>query len=93
MAGLLVHGGIGRTESERRLALSLSLAPMIRLLSLSLPLINFPQQAWFPLVSVPLLVATWTIVRQSGISRKALGLRVGNPLVQLSIAGWGWPRA
>lgn len=89
MAGLLVHGGIGRTESERRLALSLSLAPMIRLLSLSLPLINFPQQAWFPLVSVPLLVATWTIVRQSGISRKALGLRVGNPLVQLSIAGLG----
>ncbi len=89
MAGLLVHGGIGRTESERRLALSLSLAPMIRLLSLSLPLINFPQQAWFPLVSVPLLVATWTIVRQSGIPRKALGLQMGKPLVQLAIAGLG----
>ena len=97
MVGLLVHAALGRTEEERKLALALVLAPMIRLLSLSLPLINFPQEAWYPMTSVPLLAATWIIVRQHNIRRQELGLRTGHASVssrarislQLMIAGGG----
>src|SRR5687768_7838273 len=50
LVALLVHGGIGRSEAERNLALALTLAPLIRLLSFSLPLTQFPQAAWYPIV-------------------------------------------
>ena len=48
---------MGRAEGERKLALALTLAPLIRILSLALPLARFPQAAWYPLVALPLLLA------------------------------------
>jgi len=84
LVGLLVHSALGPVE-EQKLSLALTLAPMIRLLSLSMPLIDFPKELWFPLVSVPLLLGTMIITRQIRMKRKALGLRVGNPLVQALI--------
>jgi membrane protease YdiL (CAAX protease family) len=93
MMTLLVHGALGRNRGESRLTLGLSLAPMIRLLSLTLPLIKFPQEAWYPMVSVPLLAATWIIARQLGLPRQALGLRVRTSVgwagPQLMFAGFG----
>lgn len=85
LVGLLAHSALGRTEGEQKLALALTLAPMIRLLSLSMPLIDFPKEMWFPLVSVPLLLGTVIITRQIGMKRKALGLRLGHPLTQALI--------
>jgi membrane protease YdiL (CAAX protease family) len=89
MAVLLVHAALGRSAEERKLALALTLAPMIRLLSLAMPLVSFPQIAWYPVVSIPLLTATWIIVRQTGVSRQAMGLRIGNPVLQLMVTGAG----
>jgi membrane protease YdiL (CAAX protease family) len=89
MTVLLIHSALGRTMEERRLALSLTLAPLIRLLSLAMPLVNFPQIAWYPIVSIPLLAATWIIVRQTGVPGWAMGLRIGNPVLQLMLTGVG----
>jgi membrane protease YdiL (CAAX protease family) len=71
------------------LALALTLAPLIRLLSLSLPLIRFPQAAWYPIVAVPLLIAAWIVIRLLGVSRQDLGLRFGNLPLQLMLVGGG----
>lgn len=84
-----VHGAIGLRTGSGQLALGLSLAPLIRLLSLSLPLLSFPQMAWYPIVSIPLLIALWLIVRQLGMSRQALGLRSGNLALELLLASGG----
>jgi membrane protease YdiL (CAAX protease family)/DNA-binding XRE family transcriptional regulator len=84
-----IHGAIGQRTSLGAFALALTHAPLIRLLSLSMPLLSFPQMAWYPLVSIPLLIALWLIVRQIGISRQALGLRLGYLPLQLMLISVG----
>lgn len=80
MLGLLAYAAFAPTNAARHFALALVLAPLIRLLSLSLPLLSFPQIMWYPLVSVPLLLTTWLMIRHTRIAAGTLGLCIG---------GWG----
>lgn len=89
LVGLTLYGATGQFSEQRRLALALTLAPLIRLLSLALPLIRFPQVAWYPIVATPLLIATWIIVRLLGISRQQLGLRRGHLPFQIMLLAGG----
>lgn len=86
MLALLAYAAFAPTAGARHLALALVLAPLIRLLSLSLPLLSFPQLVWYPLVSVPLLLTAWLMMRHIGIGSRALGLRGGRWYEQLGIA-------
>nr|PZN36082.1 MAG: hypothetical protein DIU80_00725 [Chloroflexota bacterium] len=63
--------------------------PLIRLPSLSMPLIRVPQVAWDPIVSLPLFLATWLIIRYLRLSRRQLGLQTGDIVSQLMIASGG----
>jgi uncharacterized protein len=90
LIGLLIWGGVGPRRAERRLALGLLLAPLVRLLSVGLPLPALPQLAWYPAVGVPLLAATWLIVRQTGLGPRTLGLRQGNLLLELALMAGGF---
>ncbi len=87
---LLLRSGMSEQGVERRITLALTLAPMIRLLSLSLPLLYIPRLAWYPAVAVPLMVATWLIVRQLKLTRADVGWRPGNLLLQIAIMGGGF---
>lgn len=89
LIGLITNTVVGLPDTARPFALALTLGPLIRILSLGLPLRSVPQIAWYPLVSVPLLLATWIIVRQTGVSRHALGLRRSNLLLELLLIGGG----
>jgi membrane protease YdiL (CAAX protease family) len=89
LIGLVILGVRGHASARRRMTLALTLAPLIRVLSLSMPLSRFPLLAWYPLVAVPLLIATMIVIRQLRLSRRDLGLRLGNPLLQLMLAGSG----
>lgn len=89
LGGLLVHGALGPRGASSRLALGLTLAPLIRILSISLPLRNLPQLAWYPLVAIPLLAATWLVIRQLSIGRAELGLRPGGLPLQLGLVSLG----
>lgn len=89
LGGLVLHAALAPSHPMRRFLLALMLAPLIRILSLALPLTRFPQLAWYPIVAVPLLLAAWVIIRQLRLSRQELGLRVGNLLVQLAIGSLG----
>lgn len=86
---LVLHGAIGTYLPSRRLALALALAPLIRVLSLGLPLLRFPQIAWYPLVALPLLLAAGLIIRQLELTRRDLGLRLHNPALQLLLVPLG----
>jgi membrane protease YdiL (CAAX protease family) len=90
LIGLIANTVFGFDEAGRRLALALTLAPLIRILSLGMPLRAVPQVAWYPLVSVPLLIATWIIIRQTGVSRQSLGLRRGSLVQQILLIGSGF---
>jgi membrane protease YdiL (CAAX protease family) len=72
--GLLFYGARTRDESRRALFWGLSLVPLIRLLSLSLPLAGFPVLYWYAIISVPVWAATVVAARTLGYSRQDLGL-------------------
>src|SRR5262249_2347861 len=86
LIGLMVCATLARREEDRRLALALVLMPIIRLLSLALPLPRLPQMVWYPVIAIPLLISTYLIARQLGVSRRGLGLRVGVIPLQLALA-------
>lgn len=71
--------------------LSLSLAPLIRIISLSVPLVSFPRYAWYIIVNVPVLVATVAMMRIRGIRFKDAGIRFGKPGEVALIALTGIP--
>ncbi len=89
LVGLTIRGASWQLGAERRLAMALTMAPLTRLISLAMPLTNLPQMAWYPIVSVPLLIAAWLIIRQLRVSRAELGLRSGNLPLQLMLMGCG----
>lgn len=89
LVGVLIYGAMGRPGPERDLVLGLSLAPLLRLLSLSLPLAAFPRLLWYPLVMLPLMNAARIAARTSGLSREDLGLRADNLALQLMAAPVG----
>ena len=72
---LLQHGARCVLLSEQRLYWSLALVPLLRLLSLSLPLSSFPGVWRFAAVAGPLLLATVVTARACGLGPAALGLR------------------
>lgn len=89
LLGLTLRAGLGKDEQGRKLALALTLVPLLRILWLALPLANLPQLAWYPIVSAPLLISALLVIRQLRMSRSELGLRPGNLLIQLMLMGGG----
>lgn len=78
LLSLLVVSSLKHGESPvSGFYLSLSLAPLIRIISLSVPLANFPRYAWYIIVNVPVLVATVAMMRVRGIGFKDAGVRFG----------------
>ncbi len=83
---LLLHTSLTWGRPEHKLWVSLSFAPLIRLLSLTLPLASFPLIYWYLIVSIPLFAATVIIVRHLGLSRADIGLTPGFIPLQILIA-------
>lgn len=85
LAGLSLHalillGWIPLTalEQDRReqsLMIASMLLPVIRLVSLALPLHLLSPLAWYPATAIPLYVAAWKVARMVGLPAKRMGLR------------------
>jgi len=73
------------------LFLSLALAPLIRILSLSLPLAHFPRHAWYLVTSVPVLASAIVAMRVQGMGLRDVGITLRKPLTQACIALTGVP--
>ncbi len=71
--------------------LALSVLPLIRILSLSIPVWLVSSTNWFLLINLPLIVTTVIAARTLGYGRKELRLNLGRNLwVQLLIASSGF---
>ncbi|MFC1987052.1 lysostaphin resistance A-like protein [Chloroflexota bacterium] len=71
---------------HQQLLLSLALVPLVRIISLSMPLANIPQVWWYPIIYVPLLVATLQVVRILGYRLEQIGLNFRKIRIQLVVA-------
>jgi membrane protease YdiL (CAAX protease family) len=87
---LIAHGSLGRQDSGRGLMLTLTLAPLTRLLTLALAVPGLSYVLWYPVIAIPLLTAVVQIIRQVGLSRTQLGLRPGVLPLQLMLLGGGF---
>jgi uncharacterized protein len=91
LVALLLHSALVYRRLQHRFLLCLALVPLTRVLSLALPLANFPFVFWYVLVGTPLLIATYLTARVSGLNRSMFGLQL--PLralpVQLLIGSTG----
>ncbi|MEM0313398.1 MAG: CPBP family intramembrane glutamic endopeptidase [Candidatus Bathyarchaeia archaeon] len=73
------------------LFLALSLAPVTRIVSLSLPLAYLPSYAWYPASGMLMLAAAIAVIRVQGLSPEKVGLTLKKPLVQLALGLTGIP--
>lgn len=73
---LLLHA-IRAVEKDKNLAqflITLILAPLIRILSLSMPLTQFSRISWFMIISVPIFIAAFTCMALLELRPKDIGL-------------------
>ncbi|MCP4536811.1 MAG: CPBP family intramembrane metalloprotease [Chloroflexi bacterium] len=86
---LLIHTSLTWGRPGYRILFSLAFAPLIRLLSLSMPLADFPRIYWYFIVSVPLFTATFIALGIMGFSRLELGLTLKALPLQAVVAFTG----
>jgi membrane protease YdiL (CAAX protease family) len=85
LIALIYHAARDLNDPLHQLLLTLAFAPLIRLISFSLPLASFPQVAWYFIVSLPLFVAAYLVYRVLGFTRASIGLRIGSLPMQALI--------
>jgi membrane protease YdiL (CAAX protease family) len=89
---LILHSSFAKHPSHK-LYLALALAPLIRIVSLSMPLSRFTPTYWYLIISVPLFAATFTCIRILNYHPREVGLSLGSirrqGLVSLTGIGFG----
>ena len=73
------------SHRHRQLVLSLALVPLVRILSLSMPLVNIPQAWWYLVIYIPLIVAAIVAIRVMGYRLKDVGLSTRLSPIQLAV--------
>ncbi len=91
LIALLVHASLAYKQAINLVYLSLSLAPLIRIMSLSIPLNGIPIMYWYLIISLPLFAAAATVMRFAGFKPREIGLTLGNLPLQLPLALIGVP--
>lgn len=86
---LFLHGFLGKNSAGNRLVLALTVVPLTRIVSLSLPLNQFPPITWYSVIGILMLVVTWLAIRHLEVSRTELKLCSSNILHQVMLAGGG----
>lgn len=85
LVALILHSALTDKRPYQQLFLSLGLVPLVRIISLSIPLASIPQVWWYPIIYAPLLVAAWQVARLLGYSLGQVGLNLKRIPVQLAI--------
>lgn len=83
---LLLHATFWAHDIERQFLMCLALAPLIRLLSLSMPLLEFPFVFWYLVVGLPLFLAAYVAARASQMTPAMIGLTWRTWPIQIIVA-------
>lgn len=89
MIALLIHGSLFAKPPTRRMLFALALVPLIRLMSLSVPLAPFKLVYWYLIIGAPLLVAAYITMHLNGFNFAKIGFVKNNLLLQLLIGTSG----
>ena len=89
LAALLVHAALERTQARQRFLTALALAPLVRIVSLAMPLTAIPRIWWYPVIYTPLLAAALVTMHLQGYHRRQVGLTFRFSWLQLGVFGAG----
>lgn len=82
LTALLVQASVVVDQPYHKLLLALALAPLIRILSLSMPLENIDLMYWYAIVGAPLMIAALLVARTLGLSWSSLGFTLRSLRIQ-----------
>ena len=71
---LILHSTFERNRNFQNLLLSLSLGPMLRLFSLSMPLYGLGYMIWFLVIAIPVFIAVVACMWFQRLDVKEVGL-------------------
>jgi membrane protease YdiL (CAAX protease family) len=83
---LLLNSSLDVSYNYAVMLRSMMVLPLIRIIGLSIPLMQIQPLYWFPIIAVPLFAAVYTIMKAQGLTRKHVGLVWGNKKLQFLIA-------
>lgn len=86
LTALIVHSSLAAESSSRKLLLALCLAPLTRILSLSMPLAQFSPIYWYLIIYPPLFLAAWVAMRRLNFTARETGLNARKLPWQLAVA-------
>jgi membrane protease YdiL (CAAX protease family)/predicted negative regulator of RcsB-dependent stress response len=86
---LLIHSSLTKSTNLSILLRSMMALPIIRIIGLSIPLLQIPTLYWFPIIAIPLFATSYTIIKSQGLTRRNVGLIWGNLPLQLLIGSTG----
>lgn len=87
---LLINAAMVESTDFSNLLRSMMAIPIIRIIGLSIPMMQIKPLYWFPIVAIPLFASSIVIMRSQILSMKDVGLIPGNIPVQLLIALTGF---
>lgn len=94
LVALLIHGSMFAEQAGQKMLFSLALAPLIRLVSLSIPLQDYVFYFWYLLIGAPLFLSAFLVARYMGFRPHDIGLRLsgwpGQILIGLMGIGLGY---
>lgn len=83
---LLINSSVTHSTKFAYLLRSMMILPMIRIIGLTIPLMQVSELYWFPVIAVPLFAASFVLIRSQKLTRKKVGLVLGKIPIQLTIA-------
>lgn len=89
---VFLHATFRLQGPAQKLMITLALAPLIRVVSLSMPLAGFQLTYWYALIGFPLLISAYLAWRLTGFRREDVGLALGSqwPLqIPVALSGLG----
>ena len=86
LISLLIYSALKADSPRHKLFLALTLAPLTRVLSLSMPLTKFPVIYWYAIIYPVLMVGAWVTMRRLNYRPGEIGLNTRQPYLQLLIA-------
>jgi membrane protease YdiL (CAAX protease family) len=87
----LIALSVFRPKNASNVFLCLSIAPLIRIFSLSLPLSYFPDYTWYIIAGIPMLIAAISLMRIQGLKLSDVGINRKKPVLQFLIMLTGIP--
>lgn len=85
LAALIVHSSLAAESPSHKLLLSLSLAPLTRIVSLSMPLAYFSPVYWYLIIYPPLFLAAWVAMRRLNFTARETGVNAQRLPLQLLV--------